>query len=71
MDYILFLSVLGWCGFVFFLVKVLLASRAYYYYNTTSGKLELALRGARITSYGFQKNLLGFVVSVAILVSLG
>ena len=71
MDYILFLSVLGWCGFAFFLVKVLLVSCAYYYYNTTPGKLELALQGVRIKSYGFQKNLLGFVVCVALLVALG
>ena len=71
MDYILFLSVLGWCGFVFFLVRVLFAMNAYYYYNTTPGKLELALRGVRIKSYGFQKNLLGFVVCVALLVALG
>ena len=71
MDYILFLSVLGWCGFVFFLVRVLFASYAYYHYNTTIGKLDLALRGARITSYGFQKNLLGFVVCVALLAALG
>ena len=71
MDYILFLSVLGWCGFVFFLVKVLFVSYAYYHYNTRFGKLELALQGVRIKSYGFQKNLLGFVVCVGLLVSLG
>ena len=71
MDYILFLYVLGWCGFVFFLVKVLFVSYAYYYYNTPFGKLRLALRGVRIKSYGFQKNLLGFVVCVGLLVSLG
>ncbi len=71
MDYILFLSVLGWCGFVFFLVRVLFASYAYYHYNTSIGKLELALKGAVIKSYGFQKNLLGFVVCIALLVALG
>lgn len=71
MDYILFLSVLGWCGFVFFLVKVLFVSYAYYYYNTPLGKLELTLQKTKIKSYGFQKNLLGFVVCVGLLASLG
>lgn len=71
MDFILFLSVLGWCGFVFFLYMFVVGIKNYHYYNSPIGKLDLALKGARVNSYGIQNNLIGFAVCVALLVALG
>lgn len=70
MDFNLFLSILGWCGFVFFLLRLVVCIYNYYYFNSPIGKLELALKGARIKSYGIQNNLIGFVVCVALLVAM-
>lgn len=71
MDFNLFLSVLGWCGFVYFLFMFAVGIRNYHYYNSPIGKLDLALKGVVIKSYGIQNNLIGFVVCVALLVALG
>ena len=71
MDINLFLSVLSWFGFVFFLLRLLSGIHSYYYYNFSVGKIELALTGARVKSYGIQNNLIGFAVCVALLVALG
>lgn len=70
MDFIIFLSVLGWCGFVFFLLRLVVCIRNFYYFTSTIGRLELTLKGARIKSYGIQNNLIGFVVCVALLAAL-
>lgn len=71
MDFNLFLSVLSWCGSVFFLFMFVMGIKNYHYYNSSIGTLELALKGARVKSYGIQSNLIGFVVCVALLVALG
>ena len=71
MDFNLFLSALGWFGFVFFLVKLLIGVNNYRYFNSLLGRLELAAAGARIKSYGIQNNLIGFAVCIALLVALG
>ena len=71
MDFNLFLSVLGWCGFVFFLLRLVVCIHNFYYFTSPIGRLELALKGARVKSYGIQNNLIGFAVCVALLVSLG
>ena len=72
MNFDLFLTILGWFGFVFFLVRLVVVTYSFYHYECTSiGQLELALKGVRVKSYGFLKSLIGFVVCVALLVSLG
>ena len=70
MDFILFLSILGWCGSVFFLLRLVVCIYTYYYFNSPIGRLELALKEVRIKSYGIQNNLIGFVVCFALLVAL-
>ena len=71
MDFNLFLTVLAWFGFVFFLLRLVVCIYNYYYFNSPIGRLELALEGATVKSYGIQNNLIGFVVCVALLVALG
>lgn len=71
MDFNLFLSVFGWCGFVFFLLRLVGGIYNFYHFTSPIGRLELALKGARIKSYGIQINLIGFTVCVALLVALG
>ena len=72
MNFDLFLTILGWFGFVFFLVRLVVVTYSFYHYECTSiGQLVLVLKGVRVKSYGVLKNLIGFAVCIALLVSLG
>ena len=70
MNFTLFATIVGWMGAVVFGIATFFSFAAWYHYEcTVRGKLSRIREGFVITNYKIGPRLIGFLLSVATLIS--